>query len=247
VCAQSNAYDPFAEAYRRQFAPSYLPFAVRIIKSLVLPVVGRSASIADFGCGSGELAGLLAAEGFRVTGVDCSHCMIELARKRCPEAKFVEADIRTDPIDPPCNAVLAVGDVVSHLAPGDLPQAFNVAAASLEPGGVFVFDIGLLHGFSRRWRGSFTALEADVVVAGQATFDRAARRGDARYSIFTKSDGGAWQRKNVEIAEWCHSESYVRRSLRLAGFGDVERFTADEIGWPPGAPAGMAFYRAAKA
>ena len=47
----------------------------------------------DVGCGNGRMSGILAAAGFRVTGVDVSEEMLRLARSRHPQVEFVRADI----------------------------------------------------------------------------------------------------------------------------------------------------------
>ncbi|SVC54106.1 uncharacterized protein METZ01_LOCUS306960, partial [marine metagenome] len=49
----------------------------------------REGHIVDLGCGSGILAKSLADNGYTITGVDLSHDMITLAKKRVPNANFV--------------------------------------------------------------------------------------------------------------------------------------------------------------
>ena len=52
----------------------------------------QGARILDVCCGTGYLAGLLAARGYRVTGIDASAAMIGFARETAPEAEFSVAD-----------------------------------------------------------------------------------------------------------------------------------------------------------
>ena len=61
----------------------------------VLPVA--PARVADLGCGTGTLARLLVDNGYTVDGLDFSPAMIELARKKVPEAEFTIGDA-SDPI-----------------------------------------------------------------------------------------------------------------------------------------------------
>ena len=58
------------------------------IASFGLP---RNASIVDVGCGTGLALEPFALNGFSVTGVDPSEAMLERARRRVPEATYVEA------------------------------------------------------------------------------------------------------------------------------------------------------------
>jgi SAM-dependent methyltransferase len=50
------------------------------------------ARVADLGCGTGTLTRLLADEGYDVDGLDSSQAMIERARAKVPEARFVVGD-----------------------------------------------------------------------------------------------------------------------------------------------------------
>ena len=60
----------------------------------------RPARIADLGCGTGTLSGLLADEGFSVDGLDLSPEMIQRARRKVPESTFVVGDASAPDLDP---------------------------------------------------------------------------------------------------------------------------------------------------
>ena len=68
-------------------------------------------TVLDLGSGSGTLAGLLAAYGFDVTGVDYSPDMVELAQKKVPEASFIRSSI-FDYEPPPCDIISMIGEVI---------------------------------------------------------------------------------------------------------------------------------------
>lgn len=53
--------------------------------------IPRSGSVIDIGCGTGLASEPFALNGFAVTGVDASPEMLAFARRRVPEATFVEA------------------------------------------------------------------------------------------------------------------------------------------------------------
>jgi SAM-dependent methyltransferase len=50
------------------------------------------ARIADLGCGTGTLSELLVEQGFEVTGLDFSPVMLDRARAKVPQARFVLGD-----------------------------------------------------------------------------------------------------------------------------------------------------------
>ncbi len=96
-------------------------------------------TICDLGCGTGYLAARLGALGFRVTGVDASDRLLEVARKNYESEKvsFVHAVFGDDSLDAlalggPFDLVIS-SDVIEHLfVPTSLTEtAFQV----LKPGG----------------------------------------------------------------------------------------------------------------
>jgi SAM-dependent methyltransferase len=104
-----------------------------------------SGLVVDLGSGSGILARRLTDAGYDVVGVEQSSHMIEIARRAAPAARFVHGSAFDCEL-PPCVAVTAIGEVLNYrfdersswLA---LKRVFNRVSRSLEPGGLFVFDL----------------------------------------------------------------------------------------------------------
>ena len=101
--------------------------------------------VVDLGCGTGLLARELIDVGYRVFGIDISEAMIELARKRAPEAEFRVGSLFEVGI-PRCRAVTAIGEVLNYIFDAEnqemgLDRVFRRVHESLAPGGVFVFDV----------------------------------------------------------------------------------------------------------
>lgn len=101
--------------------------------------------IAGLGCGSGILEEAMSREGYDVLGVDYSEALIAIARQRCPLGRFAVGSVMDFDI-PPCLAVTAVGEVLNyrfderHRLENLLPL-FERIYQSLQPGGLFLFDI----------------------------------------------------------------------------------------------------------
>jgi 2-polyprenyl-3-methyl-5-hydroxy-6-metoxy-1,4-benzoquinol methylase len=70
--------------------------------------------VVDLGCGTGLLARELIDAGYGVFGVDISGAMIEIARKRAPEAEFRVGSLFEVEI-PRCEAVTAISEVLNYL------------------------------------------------------------------------------------------------------------------------------------
>jgi SAM-dependent methyltransferase len=101
--------------------------------------------VIDLGCGSGIWLRDLIRSGYSAAGVDPSPAMIRLARKVAPSAALHRASA-WDLDLPPCDAVTALGDVLGYLPSGrgrapSFLRLFRRVAASLRPGGLFLFDL----------------------------------------------------------------------------------------------------------
>lgn len=95
-------------------------------------------SVLDAGCGNGSITGLLAREGFAVTGVDGDAGGIAIAQTNHPQVPFAVVDFADDGAaltGAPFDAVVST-EVVEHLyAPHELAR---FAWEALKPGGHFI-------------------------------------------------------------------------------------------------------------
>ena len=123
------------------FAAGAAPGLLRIL---------RDAGIADgwavdLGCGSGLWARELCDAGFRVLGIDLSESMVEIARRRAPQAEFRVGSFLDIDL-PPCSAVTAIGECFNYLFDERngvemLGRLFGRVHDALADDGMFVFDV----------------------------------------------------------------------------------------------------------
>jgi SAM-dependent methyltransferase len=105
----------------------------------------NSGRVVDLGCGSGIWAAILCDAGYEVWGVDFSSEMIELARRKAPQATFrCESFLRAEL--PSCRCVTALGEILSYqfdpeVNEDTLRDLFARVFTALQPGGIFVFDV----------------------------------------------------------------------------------------------------------
>ena len=106
---------------------------------LVRPFGARS--VLEIGCGSGHLAQRFAAQGYSYLGIDISEPMLALARKRCPTARFAQADMRTLDLHETFDAVLITARSLSYITTTpDVLGTFQRIGQHLGPGGTLHFD-----------------------------------------------------------------------------------------------------------
>lgn len=114
-----------------------------LLQELAVAGLGEG-QVIDLGCGSGVLAAMVADGGYDVLGIDLSPAMIELARERVPEGRFLCQSLLSVEL-PPCIAVVAVGECFNYRFDENVSRAalrtlFERIHAALPPGGLFLFD-----------------------------------------------------------------------------------------------------------
>ena len=111
-----------------------------------LSLIPKYAEILDLGCGSGKpIVDYLIQHNHKITGVDSSDVMIEMAQQNFPEQHWLQADMRTVELDQKFNAILA-WDSFFHLTPDDQRQMFSQFARFARQGTVLMFSSGPSHG-----------------------------------------------------------------------------------------------------
>lgn len=106
----------------------------------------HGARVLELGAGTGRVAVPLAEAGAKVTGVDLSPGMLEVARARAAEAgvslTLVDADFRSLRLRGRFDVVMAPLGTLQHMeTPEDLVSALEAMARHLAPGGVAVVDV----------------------------------------------------------------------------------------------------------
>jgi len=147
-------FDAEAPAYDAAYtAPTPAGYTLRARTEAALGLVGAGPGRAlDIGMGPGRLVERLAARGWTVSGVDSSAAMVELARRRVPDAsgRLVEGRIEALPFpDAAFEAVVALG-VLEYAT--DPWRAVLELRRVLAPGGLAVVSVANSRAPYVRWR-----------------------------------------------------------------------------------------------
>lgn len=96
----------------------------------------------DLCCGTGELCQYFSEHGIRMTGVDLSPEMIEIARESAPGCRFQCADITDFQAEGTFDLVTCIDDSLNHLTEKDaVAKVFDTVYDLLPEDGLFFFDI----------------------------------------------------------------------------------------------------------
>lgn len=193
------------------FVAGAAPQVVRVLRAAGI----RQGRVCDVGCGGGQLSASLLRAGYDVTGIDVSEAMIAIARKRAPNARFIHGSIPGVQI-PACVAAVAVGEVFNYLrSTGNILRAFRNIFATLEPGGILLFDIKEPPP-KRLVRTSACTGEGWAVIA---EIDENPARQRLVRTIHSFRKTGGYYRRSVEVHELgIYPLAVTIRMLRKTGF-----------------------------
>jgi SAM-dependent methyltransferase len=199
-------FDGVADAYDR-FRPGYPPSLVD--EACAIAGLQRGSRVLEIGCGTGQLTAALVERGLRVDAVDPGARMVEIARKRAPDARFHVGSFEDVELSP--GAFAAVFSATAfHWVDPDVGWA--KVARVLRPGGV----LALL------WL--IAELADDVLAAWREVFPEAAEwesRDDK-----TVWEGAQARRGNVsELWSWLGKRDIARPEAADL-FADVRIATA---------------------
>ncbi|WFE89823.1 class I SAM-dependent methyltransferase [Roseibium porphyridii] len=109
-------------------------------------VMPEAPSVLDLGCGSGEPIGRhLVDMSCKVTGIDAAPELIEIAKKRVPEANWLLADMRDFRLDLKFHGILAWNSLF-HLSPDEQSHMFSTFKQHALPGTALMFTSGPARG-----------------------------------------------------------------------------------------------------
>src|SRR5690242_16954112 len=110
-----SSYDDVALMYHRLWADWYLPAALPALERLFFSQVAPPARVLDLCCGSGHVTKELVRRGYRVTGVDNSAELIELARRALPQVDFRVQDATALALEADYDAAISTFDSLNHI------------------------------------------------------------------------------------------------------------------------------------
>ena len=137
-----NPYDAIAEQWHshsreQAYVDRVLGYVDRVLKDLP-----PGSKVLDVGCGTGSpIALYLAQQGYRVTGVDQSEKMLEIARAVVPAAEFIHGDMVEMQFTEKFAAAIA-WDSIFHVERKHHSAIYRKLASALEMGGRMLLSVG---------------------------------------------------------------------------------------------------------
>lgn len=107
----------------------------------LLKLVGNNGVLLDAGCGPGGESKLMVDHGFKVVGIDITPEMIEIAKKKVPEANFKRMDMRTLDFGAEAFDGIWSARALIHIPKAEQVQTLVEWKRVLKPGGVLALCV----------------------------------------------------------------------------------------------------------
>ena len=192
----------------------------------------RGQQAADLGCGTGEVAAVLAQAGYHVAAVDRSAAMLAQAQATNADSRITwELADLADWHSAPLDLVVSFYDTLNYLTELDtLTSLIAQVGAALRPGGIFAFDLTTPSEYIT-WdeRSTVTADNDDLFVYNVLHFTPESQLAEGRIVWFERAEGG-WHRGEETHLQRAHSDAEVVGALHAAGLSVQARL--DLLGAP---------------
>lgn len=225
-----NDYDSFAYFYNKYWTvnvPYYLKYA---LDELGLSNIDKGAEILDICCGTGQVAGILEEEGYKVTGVDGSQAVLDYAKTNAPESTFIQMDVRNMNLNKEFQVVTCLFDSINHLLEAEeVYTVFKNVYNHLQAGGCFIFDVNSQQSSEDADLSDFSAVEEDSVFISKGSYNKKTQMITFNVTYFIK-ENNSWQRNDTVIYERYYSERKLKDMLKQAGFKKIYNCHGEDLG-----------------
>ena len=176
----------------------------------------------DLACGTGSVALLLAREGLRVTAVDLSPEMLTVAQQKAVELEnpplFVCQPLQELRLPRGVDLAVCALDSLDYITdPADCREAIRRIYKSLNPGGIFIFDVNTPEKLRAMDGQVFLDEDDDVFCVWRGEFDEDSNICSYGMDLFQRQ-GSLWQRSFEEHREYAYSQAQLTGYLKDAGF-----------------------------
>lgn len=221
-------YNEFARFYVRGDWPRYSAQMARMLPGVLEHFGLWPGKVLDLACGEGTFAVAMAKRGLRVTGVDLSPEMLDIAREQAAkeglEVRFLQQDMRSLRLRARFDLVTCWFDSLNYLLEiDDLEQAFTGVSRVLDKNGLFIFDVNTIRALAVEWvrEPCYVHLNSrDLFLASVPRYNPSARMASLHITGFVRENEG-WLRVDEVHRERGYTLKEIRQCLKRAGLREL--------------------------
>jgi len=222
-----SAYGAFASLYDQLMDDFDYPAWAKYYLELIARMGVKPKTLCDCACGTGSLTVQFAARALRVTGVDISGEMLEIAaqkaRKSGVQAMFVRQDMTRISLPRPVDALVCGCDGVNYLLTDErVGEFFRSARDAIKLGGVLAFDISSAYKLEKVLGNGFFGEERDdVAYLWSNKWDEQKQTVQMDLTFFSREESGLYRRFTENHVQRAHNPERLAQMLTENGFGNI--------------------------
>ncbi len=261
----SPVYSEFAQMYDWVMNDVDYEMWAGYVLGLIRAARVKGNDLLDLACGTGNVSFAMARRGYRVTGLDLSSQMLDVARKKEQDlvltpvpledgtvpttqpVEFIQGDMRDFHLGRQFHVITCLYDSINYLrTEDDLVSTFTCARAHLKRGGIFIFDVNTEYQLARSRNKPAMMFEKgdQTVLFWQDRWIQKTRTWEVRLTGFVK-EGELYRRFRETHEERAYSAAEVTSCLDRAGFGRITVYEA--YAYQPSMPESPRLYFVARA
>lgn len=219
-----SAYGAFAQLYDALMDDFDYPAWADYYLKLLARAGVRPRTLCDCACGTGSLTVQFARAGIRVTGVDLSGEMLEVAAQKARtngvQAMFVRQDMCDLKLPRPVDALVCGCDGVNYLLGEErLRSFFRRAREAIRPGGALAFDISSAYKLEHVLGDGFFGEEReDMAYLWANRWDARRRTVTMDLTFFKREESGLYRRFDETHVQRAHDPGELAQILKDCGF-----------------------------
>ena len=180
----------------------------------------------DLACGTGSIAAILVRKGMEVIGVDLSEEMLTVAQQKAQDLenppRFICQSLQQLRLPRGVDLAVCALDSLDYITdPGDCREAIRRIYKSLNPGGIFIFDVNTPEKLRAMDDQVFLDEDDDVYCVWRGEFDEETNICSYGMDLFQRY-GEVWHRSFEEHREYAYSQEQLTEYLKVAGFTHIE-------------------------
>ncbi len=183
----------------------------------------------DLGCGTGTFALEMEQHGYDVIGIDDSAAMLQAAREKAQDsgsaALFLQQDISRFELYGTVDLATCLLDTLNHLVrPEAVRRVFRLLANYLNPGALFIADVGTLRHFAQT-RGNRTIIQdhENLTLVWQNHYRPQSQISRASLTWFARTVDDFYERFDEEVVERYYDHTFLLKAAQSAGLEFIAR------------------------
>jgi ubiquinone/menaquinone biosynthesis C-methylase UbiE len=218
-----EAYTGFAKVYDKFMDNiDYVGWCSYLVELLQENNINND-TIAELGCGTGNVTEILAEKGYNVIGIDCSQEMLEIAAEKLygsvdllekqGQIIYVCQDMRELELPDKVSAVVSLCDSMNYITEyEDLVRVLKNVKKYLKPDGVFIFDLKTVKYFSDIGECIIAEDREDCSFIWDNYFDDNDFTNEYRLSLFLQGKDGRYDK----FTEEHYQRAYFIKEIKTA-------------------------------